>query len=276
MLNVPTNLTAMKTTSLLPVAVLGIFAFAPCLAQAKDTVEKVNALLKKGREVAWVIKDTLNADDEDLALLFTARAKGTKPSGFPTLISDDVAVVDTDAVNEDVCAQGNAVALLVEKRVVGRVKLPRPEEAEVYFHGRNHGSLSVLWGPEEDGWNFGVIIYGSKWDSPEVMLIETGAGFLQTSIKSQLDASARKFISASKDAKGVDAATYAINYSPVGVVKPAAKYKVGDPITVKIGFNAEVPKSESAPSMEGTLSVLLETSEAKISAKVLKVMPVTR
>lgn len=261
----------MKTTSLLTLAVFGIFVFSPGLTQAADTVEKVNALLKKGKEVAWVIDGTLNADDEDLAVLFTARAKGTKPSGFPVIISDDVAVVETDAVNDEICTQGNAVALLVEKRVVGRVKL-NPEEAEVYFPGRNHGSLSVLWGPEEDGWNFGVLIYGSKWDSPEVKLIETGAGFMQTSIKSQLDASARKFISGQKT-KGSKADTYAISYAPEGVVKPDAKYKVGDPITVKIGFTAEVPKSETAPLVEGTLSILLETSEDKISAKVLKVLP---
>ncbi|MDB6004055.1 MAG: hypothetical protein JWR15_1042 [Prosthecobacter sp.] len=262
----------MKTTSILTLAVYGIFALSPCMIQAEDTVEKVNALLKKGKEVAWVIDGTLNADDEDLAVLFTARAKGTKPSGFPTIISDDVPVVETDAVNDEVCTQGNAVALLVEKRVVGRVKLPNPEEAEVFFPGRNHGSLNVLWGPEEDGWNFGVLIYGAKWDSREVILIETGAGFMQTSIKSQLDASALKFISASKAAKGEDAANYAISYSPEGVVKPAAKYKVGDPITVKIGFGAEVPKGD-APLIEGTLSVLLETSEDKITAKVLKVLP---
>ncbi len=265
----------MKTTSLLLLTVFSSLLLAPSLTQAEDTVEKVNALLKKGKEVAWVIDGTLNADDEDLAVLFTARTKGTKPTGFPVIISDDVAVVDTDAVNDEICTQGNAVALLVEKRVVGRVKL-NPEEAEVYFQGRNHGSLNVLWGPEEDGWNFGVIIYGSKWDSPEVKLIETGAGFMQTSIKSQLDASAQKFISTTKEAKGVDAATYAISYAPVGVVKPAAKYKVGDPITVKIGFTAEVPKSETAPLVEGTLSVLLETSEEKIIAKVLKVMPAAK
>ncbi len=262
----------MKTTSLLTLTVLGGLILAPCLAQAADTVEQVNTLLKKGKEVAWVIDDSLNADDENLVVLFTARTKGSKPSGFPIIISDDVSAVETDAINEEMCTLGNAVALMVEKRVVGRVKLPNPEEAEVYFPGRNHGSLSVLWGPEEDGWNFGILIYGAKWDSREVMLIETGAGFMQTSIKSQLDASAMKFISASKDVKDVDAANYAISYSPVGVVKPAAKYKAGDPITVKISFGAEIPKGD-APLMEGTLSVLLETSEKKITAKVLKVSP---
>jgi hypothetical protein len=32
-----------------------------------------------------------------------------------------------------------------------------------------------------------------------------------------------------------------------GVVKPEAKYKVGDPITVKISFSAEVPKGDAPP-----------------------------
>lgn len=248
--------------------------FFPLLASAQTSVEKVNALIKAGKEVAWIISDATNADDEDLAVLFTARAKGSKPSGFPIIISDEVAAVETDAINEDVCILENAVVLLVEKKIVGRIKLPNPEEAQVYFPGRNHGSLSVLWGPEQDGWNFGLIIYGAKWDSPEVILIETGDGFLQTSIKSVLDASTQKFIgSGATDIKGVNTKDYAIAYQPVSVLKPKAKYQVGDPITVKLAFTAEVPKSDVAPFIEGTLTVRLETSEEKLSAKVLKVEP---
>lgn len=242
---------------------------------AADTVESVNAQLKAGKEVGWVIEGTLNADDEDLAVLFTARAKGSKPAGFPTLISADVSPVETDAINHELCTLGNAVVLLVEKKMVGRIKLPNPEEAEIYFPGRNHGSLSILWGPEIDGWNFGVLIYGSKWHSPEVLLLETGDGFLQTSLKAQLDAATQKFIGTAKGAEGVKAAEYAISYQPAGVVKPEAKYKIGDPLTVKLAFSAEVPKSDTAPYLEGTLTVRLETSEEKLSAKVLKVEPAT-
>ncbi len=253
---------------------LFLTALFPLLASAQTGVEKVNALITEGKEVAWVIDDATNADDENLTVLFTARAKGVQPTGFPIIIGDDVAAVETDAINEDVCTMENAVVLLVEKKIVGRVKLPNPEEAQVYFPGRNHGSLGLLWGPEQDGWNFGLLIYGSKWYSPEIMLIETGDGFLQTSIKSTLDASTMKFIgSGAKDIKGVNAKDYAISYQPVSVLKPEAKYQVGDPVTVKLAFTAEVPKSDVAPFIEGALTVRLETSDEKLSAKVLKVEP---
>lgn len=246
-------------------------------ASAAETAESVNARIKAGKEVGWLIEGTLNEDDQNLAVLFTARAKGALPARFPILINgDEVSPVDTDAINEDACVLENAVVLTVEKRVVGRVKLADPESAQIYFPGRNHGSLHVLWGPEIDGWNFGVLIYGSKWDSPEVLLIETGDGFLQTSIKAQLDAAVRKFIgTGAQGKKGIKAAEYAISYQPAGVVKPAAKRKIGDPLTVKLAFSAEVPKSDTAPYIEGTVTVVLETSETELNAKVLKVEPAT-
>ena len=42
----------------------------------------------------------------------------------------------------------------------------------VSFPGRNHGSLDDFWGPEEEGWHFGILNFGSKWESSAVILVE--------------------------------------------------------------------------------------------------------
>ena len=51
---------------------------------AADSAAQVNAKLKAGREVGWMIKKSISTDG-DLAVLFTARAKGTQPADFPDL-----------------------------------------------------------------------------------------------------------------------------------------------------------------------------------------------
>ncbi len=58
----------------------------------------------------------------------------------------------------------------------------------------------------------------------------------------------------------------------MSVVGPDVGYSVGNPVTVKLRVSAEIPKGrDDAPYVEATMTVLLETSPEKISAKVLKV-----
>ena len=56
------------------------------------------------------------------------------------------------------------------------------------------------------------------------------------------------------------------------VIGPDVGYSVGNPIKITVNFNAEVPKApEDYPLVEGTMTVLLETTKDAISAKVLNV-----
>ncbi|MEY2484285.1 MAG: hypothetical protein QOK24_2813 [Verrucomicrobiota bacterium] len=247
---------------------------------AADSAAQIDAKLKAGGEVAWVIKDSTNADG-DLAVLFTARNKGSKPAKFPYLVSG-VAPAETDALNgfdeaagkiEDRIAMGNAVVSLKEKRVLGRLDLGKPEDQIVYFPGRNHGSLQVLWGPAEEGWHFGVLIFGAKWESTAVLLVESdGENLRQLNIKPTLDARATALLkTALKGKKNAAPTRYAISYNQMSVVDPDVGYSVGNPVTVKIGVSAEIPKGpDDAPYVEASMTVLLETSRERISAKVLK------
>lgn len=244
-----------------------------CAATAADTVDKVNAMLKAGTEVGWIVEDSTDTD-EDMAVLFTSRLKDSKPADFPALMSDEVLPRDTAALDEDTHALENVIVSLKQKRVLGRIVPTDPEDFRVYFPNRNHGSLGVLWRPEKEGRRLALVIYGAKWDSPEVLLIESGGEKLrQASIKQLLDEKTLKFIGggAVRDLRGVPATDYVISYQPVNDadMTPSATD------TVKLAFMAEVPKSDVAPSVEGTLTLSLDATGEKLSAKVLKAEPAT-
>lgn len=251
------------------------FLLLTCAAPAADTVDKVNAMLKAGTEVGWIVEDSTDAS-EDLAVLFTSRLKDSKAADFPALTSEEVLPRDTTALDEDTHALENVIVSLKQKKVLGRIVPPDPEDFQVYFPNRNHGSLSVLWGPEKDGERGALLIYGAKWDSPEVLLVEgKGDKFRQASIKLLLDDSTHKFIGggAVKDLRGVPATDYVISYQPVMDGENAPPIAADN--TLKLVFMAEVPKSDVAPSIEGTLTLALETTGEKLNAKVLKVEPAT-
>jgi PhoPQ-activated pathogenicity-related protein len=91
-------------------------------------------------------------------------------------------------------------------------------------------------------------------------------------IKPTLDARATALLKTElKGKKNADPTRYAISYNQMSVIDPDAGYSVGNPVTVKIGVGAEIPKGpDEAPYVEATMTVLLETSREKISAKVLK------
>jgi hypothetical protein len=248
---------------------------------AADTAAQIDAKLKAGGEVAWLVENSTSKDG-DLAVLFTSRLKGKQPADFPYL-ARGVRAVETDAINgfdektekiEDRVVMENVVVSLKQKRVLGRVNLGKPEDALVYFPGRNHGSLEVLWGPEEEGWHFGVLNYGGKWESSAVVLIESdGERIRQLDIKPVLDAKAKPFIKAAlKGKKGLDPSRYAIPYRDLKVIDPDVGYSVGNPVKITLNFEAEVPKSpDDYALVAGTMTVVLETSSDAISAKVLSV-----
>ena len=250
---------------------------------AADSAAQINAKLKAGGEVAWLVEDSTDKDG-DLAVLFTARLKGNKPAKFPYLVRGDLAPADTEALNafddnsgnvEDTVVMENVVVSLKEKRVLGRLKLGNPENQVVYFPGRNHGSLEVMWGPAEEGWHFGVLNYGGKWESSAVILIESdGERIRQEDIKPVLDAKANAFIkTALKGKKSLDLSRYAIPYRELKAVDPDVGYSVGNPVKITLNFDAEVPKApDDYPVVAGAMKVLLETSRDEISAKVLNVV----
>jgi hypothetical protein len=240
---------------------------------AEDSAAQIDAKLNAGSEIAWVIPGSTSKDG-DLAVLFTARLKGKEPAKFPYLVQGKLRPAETDALNgfdeatnkvEDRVTQENIVVSLKQKRVLGRLDLGKPEDQLVYFPGRNHGSLEVVWSSVEGGSRFGILNFGSKWDSSAVFVVQSdGEQLRKIDIKAELDSKAAAFIKrAVKGKKGVDASRYAIPYSGLKMIAP-------DKFTVS--FDAEVPKAPGdEPLVAGAMNVQLETGPDKLSAKVLSV-----
>ena len=264
---------------------LALFVLLAASSQAvvaADSAAQINAKLEAGGEVAWLIENSTDKDG-DLAVLFTSRLKGSRPAKFPYLVRGELAPAETEALNgfdesadklEGRVTMENIVVSLKSKRVLGRLNLGKPDDELVYFHGRNHGSLEVLWGPEEEGWHFGVLNFGGKWQSNAVLLVESdGERLRQRNIKAMLDAKAEAFIkTALKGKEGLDPSRYAIPYSNLQVIDPDVGYSVGNPVKVTLTFDAEVPKApDDYPLVEGAMTLLLETSPDAISAKVLSI-----
>ena len=155
------------------------------IASVEKTGAKFNAKLKAGTELGWVIKNSTSADG-DLAVLFTARAKGAPPADFPDLVSQ-VSPIETDAMNGLDDAPGvtnqmvteNVVVSLKEKRVLGRLEL---DQWDLYFPGRNHHDLQVVWGPAEKGRRFGILDFRLRFTSGAVLVVEMEPSFTQTDI----------------------------------------------------------------------------------------------
>lgn len=274
----------MKLPPILRAAAVVILLAIASHTWAADSAAQINAKLKAGNEIAWLVEDSTDRDG-DLAVLFTARLKGKPTEKFPYRVRGDLSPAETDALSAFDDASGevtdevvmeNIIVSLKEKRVLGRLSLGKPEGQIVYFPGRNHGSLEVMWGPGQEGTRFGILNFGGKWDSSAVILVESdGERIRQLDIKPVLDAKANAFIkTALKGKKGIDAARYAIPYRDLQVVDPDVGYSVGNPVKITLNFEAEVPKAPNdEPSVEGAMTVVLETSPGKISARVLKVAP---
>ena len=224
-----------------------------------------------------MIKRSISADG-DLAVLFTARSKGTQPADFPDLVGG-VRPDDTDVFTGGGPLTGgpygrvagqmmiqNVVVSLKEKRVLGRLEL---DEADVCVPPFT-SLLQVLWGPANEGWRFGILDYVSKFATRAVLLVAMdGEKFRQTDILSILDEKGAAFVKSKLKGKQ---GGYALSYSPRSVVKPKVAGSNGNPVKVKFWFGAEVPRSGDDPYIdEGTMTVLLEIGPDKLSAKVLNV-----
>ena len=255
----------------------------PRVQAEDDTAEGINARLKAGQVVGWVIASG-DTSDAALAVVYTSRLKSSQPGAFPHLVTGDLRPADTDVLGGDTDAKPaaaderideNILVSLKAQRVLGvlhTLKTDDTDDEEVYFPGQNHRSLDALWGPDVKGWHYGVLDYGGRWDSRDVLLIETDGQLLrQTSLKAQLDARAKAYITtALKGSKDVTADSYAIAYNLQSVLPTdAAPTSAGSPLTLKIGIDAEIPKGDS--EIFATMTVRLETLQGKPAAQVLKV-----
>jgi len=229
-------------------------------AQDKNT-KAFNKDLAEGYEVATVL-EPLTSSDGKMGVLYTARKKNLKAaSGWP-VVYRGVNVGETDAPDETLYTTENWVVSLPEKKKLGLVRSTQPGFIAIYpsfqlNEGLIGNGFTALWGPEQEGWVYGLLNYDARWGCCDILLVNNdGTEAKITSIRSILEGAVRGHI-AKKKIKEAKPAQFVVGYKLLGVDKATVSTGVADPLGVRVGFLAEVPKNESAPVIEGILSVKL-------------------
>lgn len=249
-------------------AFLSFVALLGAVASAEDAEALFDRRLKAGYEPAAVIEDSTSPDGK-VAVLFTARKKDLKPADWPSVIPG-VAVSSTDVqgAEEDYTTE-NWIVSLDEKKRLGVVR-SKQQHFMAYHGGMNHRYFSALWGPEQEGWYYGLLNYSGRWGCTDIFMVNCdGTEAKLTSLHALFERMARKSIVA----QGKDPEHMEIGYELLGVVDPASSVVVSDPITVRVGFTGQVPKSdEDADFAEGTMTVKIERDQKGLAtATVLSV-----
>ena len=224
--------------------------------------------LAEGYEPATLIEGTTSAD-ERLSVIFVARKKNLKPAKWPSIIPQ-VSINGTTVTDED-HTQENWIVSLKEKKRLGRVSSDE-ETYQPHYEGKNHSELSTLWGPDQEGWHFGVLNYTGRWGCNDIFFVNCdGEQAKVTSMRGLLNKNATKILTAQKK----DPAKFEIMYELAGAVAPETSVTVSDPLKLRIVFIAQVPKSdEDDDYAEGTITLELSRDEKGIStATVLSVKP---
>ena len=226
--------------------------------------------LAEGYEPATLIEGTTSAD-EQLSVIFVARKKNLKPAKWPSIIPE-VSVNGTTLLDDDdKYSQENWIVCIDEKKRLGRVSSDE-ETYQPHYEGKNHSDLSTLWGPDQEGWHYGVLNYTGRWGCNDIFFVNCdGEQAKVTSMRGLLNKNAIKILTAQKK----DPARFEIMYELAGALAPEASVTVSDPLKLRIVFIAQVPKSEEDDDYaEGTITLELSRDEKGVStATVLSVKP---
>jgi hypothetical protein len=247
-----------------------ISIFIPQLPAQDKNAKAFNKDLLEGYEVATVV-DSLTSPDGKMAVLYTARKKELKAaSGWP-VVYPGVNIGETDAPDENLYTTENWVVSLPEKKKLGLVRSTQPGFIAIYpnsqlYDGLLGNGFSALWGPEQEGWHYGLLNYDARWGCCDIFLVNSdGTEAKITSIRAALEAAVRGHLT-QKKIKGAKVASFVVGYKLLGLDRNSVGSAVADPLGVRIGFLAEVPKSDTAPYFEGVLSVRLARSAKGVAS----------
>lgn len=239
-----------------------LISSVPDRAMAEEPDEEFDRKLAAGFEPAALLADSTSADGR-LSVIFTARKKNLKPAKWPSIIRD-VHVSSTEANGSDEYTTENWIVSIPEKKRLAVVR-SESEDFKAWHGGQNLRYFSALWGPEQEGWHYGLLNYSNRWGCTDIFLANSdGEQVKLTSIHALLDATARKFISSR--IKAGDLGRYEIGYELLGVKEPGQV--VGDPTTVRIGVIAQIPKSED-DALEATMTVNLARNNKGVASAIV-------
>lgn len=227
-------------------------------ASAQDAEEAFSKKFRDGYEPALLLPDH-GSEDGAVSLVFSARKKGLKAADWPSIF-EDVSIHGTE-VDEDNSTTENWIVSLKEKKRLGVVK-SADADFRAWHPGQNHQELSALWGPDQEGWHYGVINYTGRWSCTDIFFVNIdGTEAKTTSMLALLDRASAKAITA----HGKDPGTYEISYELMEFVEPGNSATVADPISIRIRYIAQIPKDDEAEPIEGTHLVTLSRDEKGVA-----------
>src|SRR2546421_12963681 len=209
-----------------------------------------------GSEKAVIVRDSMSADGRN-ALAWTVDS--SEPVDW-SLLEKDV-----DKFYEQYEVKEIWIVNLSDHRKVGMVG-----DKGGYTRPGSHRTLSVAWGPIENGRRFGLAAYQWKWGTDTLLLLDAGA---DDSRFNQIGPVLDKAIEAQiKRLKPKQRGPFDSTYLLTGLPELGKKTGFVDPNTIGLPFTTKERKGDTTVG-EGVLTLKLVRAGAGPTANVAKIIP---
>jgi hypothetical protein len=147
-----------------------------------------------------------------------------------------------------------------------RTKLSTLGSSVGYVRPGSHRTLSVTWGPLENGRRFALVTYDWKWGTDALILLDIGADNCR---EAQIGSIVDRSVNALVKQKAAKRATYDIKYSVAELPEHGLKTGFSDPATVRVPFAAKI-RGRDRTALEGIVSLSLLRRDDAPLVKVMK------
>jgi hypothetical protein len=232
-------------------------AFAGQTLVAADATAQTDARwIEIGSDKVVIVRDSLSADGRN-ALAWTV---DSSESVDWSLLEKDV-----DRFYEQYDLKAIWVVNLADKKKVGSLG-----DKGGYVRPGSHRTLSVVWGPAENGRRFALAAYQWKWGTDTLLLLDVGADDCRfTQIGDVLDEAIEAQI---KRAKPRPTGPFDSTYLLTGLPELGKKTGFSDPNTVGLPFVTKDRKKDTTIS-EGILTLKLVRAGDGPAANVVRLTP---
>src|SRR4030095_1348788 len=209
-----------------------------------------------GSERAAIVRDSKSADGRN-ALAWTIDS--SEPIDWPLLEKD------VEHFYEQYDVKEIWVVNLADKKKVGTVG-----DKGGYVRPGSHRTVSVAWGPVENGRRFALAAYEWKWGTDTLLLFDVGS---DDSRSAQIGPSLDKAIETQiKRAKPRQHGPFDSTYLLTGLPEVGKRTGFSDPTTVGLPFVTK-DREHDATVSEGLLTLKLVRSGEGPAARVTKITP---
>ena len=209
-----------------------------------------------GSEKGVIARDSKSADDRN-ALVWTVDS--SEPIDWSLLEKDPAHFYEQYEVKEI------WVVNLSDKRKIGTIA-----DKGGYVRPGSHRTVSVAWGPVENGRRFALAAYDWKWGTDTLLLLDAGADDCRsTQIGAELDKAIETQI---KHAKPRQRGPFDSTYLLTGLPELGKKTGFSSPATVGIPFITK-DREQGSKVGEGILTLKLIRGGEGPTAKVAKIAP---